>query len=184
MVRKKLSFLKKVFVVASLLGVFLGLLGAHEKKSISNILHLKKVLGESWDKDYVALQCSDNIFRFKNRLLSYGFILDRGYAVIVRRKNVPMGQIQAFRARGAQSHPTSWSFHMFAVIDGNVFDLDYSMTPEVQTLDKYLKLQFPKAASENYLFQMKRIGELNEKDLSGEFKDMPLLSLSEFLGKI
>ncbi len=141
---------------------------------------LKGVLEQSWESDYRAYQCSDNVWRLRERLKSEGLNLEPAQSVVFRRLHPLHDPLLPAQARGEGEEPLAqWSFHHVIVFAGLVLDLDFSHRPKLVPWVDYLEQMFPN--QQGILAQIQPLGELQPKDLYGQFneREYPLQALSD-----
>ncbi|MCB0407761.1 MAG: hypothetical protein KDD34_06105 [Bdellovibrionales bacterium] len=132
-------------------------------------LGIEETFQISWTKDYQKFQCSDNVWRFRQRLIENEINISNFYFVYIYHQRAPLAPIRPQHARGERSqHEVLWSFHAFAYYQGWVLDFDYSDTAVIIPLDEYLLDMWKQADSKNWGIQIIPFDKLTKGDLFGK----------------
>ncbi len=114
---------------------------------------LKSLFEGSWTSNYVENRCGENIERFVSLAMDKGIDLD-GVEIIrlVDHSGWMFGMVNALEAResGRFIEPkpsqapfnlpgeSNWYFHAFLLVEGKIFDYDFTNAPKVISFKDYL----------------------------------------------
>lgn len=90
---------------------------------------------ESWDILYKPLLCGENVYRLINA--SDVPVSTKANVVHIIHINSPFAQVRPLLPREDRDKK-GWSFHAFLVIDGFVYDFDFTQSPTVLPLKAYM----------------------------------------------
>lgn len=143
--------------------------------------HFLKTLAE----DYYPLMCSDNVLKLKMNLLDDDIQLKNAYVVVLRHKAAPYLEVVPLMPRLTFKEniypPPRWLFHVFLVVEGLVFDMDYTDVPKAVGLDTYMRTMWDQNKMADYVVQMKTLESYLLKDTFGTFANADVLLASELV---
>lgn len=137
---------------------------------------------------YRPLACSDNIFAFVQNLKEGGVDISQAQVVLIRHKAAAYLPIRPLQSRlkyqDKTYKPSLWSFHVFLVFKGMVFDFDYTDDLQAIGINKYMNTMWDSSLMGDYVAQIKSASELTKSDLNGIFKDVPVIPGAEIMTTI
>jgi len=150
------------------------------KKSFTEFYHHEKI---------VFNKCGLNTKHFLTYLKNQNIELKNGYVVSLHED---MGLLNHFRPRwgrqdtyenGVRYNRSNWYFHVFAVIDGYVFDFSHESTKAIPLRDYLIESYLPKYKTNN-IFLLGKVDRLKmlKKFLTIKMKVYPLKKYEKNLG--
>jgi hypothetical protein len=157
---------------------------------------LKAPFLKTWAEDYYPLMCSDNVLELKTNLLAEHLklenkdkvVLENAYVVVIRHKAAPylevVPQMPRLTFKDQSYLPPRWSFHVFLVVDGLVFDMDFTDAPKAIGLDTYMRTMWDQNKISEYVVQLKSLDEYVTKDTFGTFSNADVIPAGELVDKL
>lgn len=140
------------------------------------------------ETSYRPLTCSDNIFAFVQNLKDSDIDISQAQVVLLRHKAaayLPIKPLQSrLKYKDKTYKPSLWSFHVFLVYKGLVFDFDYTDDLQAIGMNNYMSSMWDSSAISDYVAQVKIASELSKSDLNGIFKDVPVIPGAEIMTAI
>lgn len=134
---------------------------------------------------YRPLMCSNTVFSFVQNLKAAGTDLSKASVVVLRHKGAPFMPVSPLQPRlrfqDKTYLPALWSFHMFLVYEGMVYDFDYTDRLQALGIEHYMSSMWNQEALSEYWVQVKPADELLKVDLNGTLTGVPLLPVSELM---
>lgn len=154
---------------------------------------LKTPFLKTWAEDYYPLMCSDNVLKLKTNLLAdhlklenkNKIVLENAYVVVIRHKAAPyvevVPQMPRLTFKDQSYLPPRWSFHVFLVVDGLVFDMDFTDAPKAIGLDTYMRTMWDQNKINDYFVQVKSLESYSSKDTFGTFNGIDVYPARELV---
>lgn len=131
---------------------------------------------------YQPLMCSDNVLAFVRKLQKQNVDLEGAEVVVLHHKAAPYFPVTPQMARltfdGITYLPPRWSFHVFVVVRGLVFDMDYTDSPQAVGLETYMNTMWRSSELTDFVVQIKAARDYSQKDTFGSFASTEVFSAS------
>ncbi|MCC6138473.1 MAG: hypothetical protein IT287_07555 [Bdellovibrionaceae bacterium] len=136
---------------------------------------IRPIFLQTLQNNYYPLMCSDNVDALVKQLKDQGKDLSQAQAVLIRHRAAPFLPIRPLAPKLTFKDktylPTPWSFHVFFVVQGLAFDMDYTNTPQALGIQRYMADMWDAGELGSFVVQVKPLSEYSLKDTYGVFQN-------------